>query len=203
MHVRSVISAIIAAVLPLGVAAEQPSAFGTTILDGREIQLFSDFTWRFADTREAECRNLNTVIDFCSSVSGWVQVTSPNPGVLAQYYLNDHQYAFLVFEALGLVNGMQPETVGNAAILFAATAQGIDPSDVPVLQMTPGGMDGRAGQRLAYIVWDGEMPLVFLNTITVAEQWTLQAISYSVGETLDASAIAAHESFLAATRLTP
>ena len=47
------------------------------------------------------------------------------------------------------------------------------------------------------------MPVVFLNAITVAEQWTLQAISYSVGETLDASAIAAHESFLAANRLTP
>jgi hypothetical protein len=49
---RSVVFAIIAAMLPSYAAAESSYSLGTTVIDGREIQLFSDFTWRFADTSE-------------------------------------------------------------------------------------------------------------------------------------------------------
>lgn len=193
----SVCLAAMATALP---AAAQ-DVVGSTIVEGRSVQLLSDFTWKYASQSPSACQTIENGVSFCGKRSGWTQFPPASADVAANYRLNDRSYGLFIVEEVGSDDGVTPEAMRNMVVENAASAGEQDAKDIRVLGPTSSEVDGLPGETITYFVKMDQMPIVFTNTIVLEKHRTVQVVTYGLGAALTEDMKANHARFLAETRL--
>lgn len=159
---------------------------GRSVIDGRPVELLEDGTWSYADTADldAGCAPLRNGISFCGGTFGWDEVPAGSPDITAQYRLDDRTYGIVIVEGVGINQGVSSEFMREMVIELAAGRTGVSASQVPVLDQTAGTVDKQPVDTIAYLVTLSGTPLVFINSILVADEITVQFVTYSFGREL-------------------
>lgn len=154
---------------------------GTALIGGKKVELLSNNTWRYQGTTESECQNLGLGLNFCGAKDVWQWSQPPNNDTAAQYYYDDRHYGQFIVEGLGSDDGMTTEFMREAVVANGATATGVRPSDVPVLDVFDTEIDGVPSETVVYgMNFDG-LDVVFANTITILPKRTFQSIVFAIG----------------------
>ena len=176
---------------------------GTAIVDGRKVELYKDQTWSFADEATAGCKTLNKQIEFCGSADEWVRSpNTPAPVILAQYRRSAREYGQIIFESVGLDQGLNPAFMRKGILGNAGGASGQDPKDIPVIVTEPDEWQGRDGELMVYVVDFDGTDVAFANSYFVTRSQAVQIMTYVVGaaDFTDAHR-AMHSEFLAQMQL--
>ena len=161
------------------------SLVGTTIIDGRKVELLSNNTWRFAakETANDRCKLVFGTVYFCGDDFTWKRNPNPPPNVAAQYQYDARNWGQFTAENIGKKDGVTTELIRSTTIKFTAIATGVSEADIPILANYDSQVSGMAGNTLVYGANFNGVDLVFANTILVTNDQTLQAITYMIGST--------------------
>lgn len=189
------------ATVALGFPAAAQQVVGTSLVDGRPVQLMSDFSWKYVSQTGTSCQSVQDQVSFCGQDAGWRRTSSGSGDAAAMYRLNDRTYGLFIVEGLGLEDGISAKMMRSAILENAAKLSGGEGKDVPVLGIEPAKVDGLPSETVIYVANSDGMSFVFLNTIAMDKKSTVQAVTYHVGNNVTDEMRALHKRFLDATRL--
>jgi hypothetical protein len=188
----------------LAAAAELATAqdvVGSSLVEGKQVQLMSDFTWRYIGSRVDDCTAIENDISFCDLTGAWKQTSSgPNSDNRTTFRKNDRTFGIFIVEAVGSADGMTAETMRSLVIGNAARAAGVQVTDVPVLSVSAATIDGHDATTVAYAGKVDSLNFVFLNTIVTQPKRSIQVVTYGVGTELTDEMTQDHRQFLQATQ---
>lgn len=181
--------------------ANAQDVVGSSIVNGRSVQILSDFTWRYTTATPSECQTIKAGVTFCGERSGWKRSSQGSKDLTATFRLDDRNYGLFVVEDLGSEDGVTHEMMRTAIIGNAANSSGMQPTEIAIVGPERRQVDGFAGESISYTVQASGLPFVFMNTVVIDKHRTVQLATYGVGPTLTDEMKANHQSFLNATRL--
>jgi hypothetical protein len=181
------------------------SVIGRTVIDGQRVELLDNNTWRFAEaaTSPAGCHDLREGVSFCGAPAQWQRITNAPPQLTAQYRFDDKTYGQFVIEGVGSSSGMNLAGIREMVIGYAAQASQVSPGNIPVLDTYAQIVDGLDGDTIVYGATISGMKFVFANTIVVEDARTIQAMTYTFGETYAEEHRNLHAEFIAEIRVAP
>ena len=159
------------------------SVVGETVINGRQVELLDNNTWRYADdlfvNTGRNCETLEHSVVFCNSLN-W-QVSEPVGAATAIYLIDDRTYVMLIIEGIGSNDGASPEMMVNAAHWFASQAMNIQQDSLEVHYTRP----KRAGRyeytTTAYSGKIDGLSFTYINNIYIGRTFNMQAVVYNVG----------------------
>lgn len=172
---------------------------GKALVKGREVELFSDNTWRFSDKEVTDCRTLSTKVAFCGSASEWQNAAKPSPDILAAFRHDATSYGQYIVEDLGTAQGLTLPAVRQFVLDFAGQISGEPPV---VISTEPVSLGGLTGETIVYGFSISGLQTVYSNSILLGENTLLQVMTYQLSDVFTPEHEALHAAFLAATRLT-
>ena len=185
--------------LPTAVLGQ--NVIGSTIVEGRHVQLMSDFTWKYETPTASTCQGIEDGVSFCGVAAGWTQIEHHNKEIAAQFRLNDRNYGVFIVGKLGSDDGISTELLLDLAIKNAAQAANMQAKDVTTVGPESAVVDGLPGETISYFLKIESLPAVFTNTIVVDKHRAVQIVTYGFGQTLSDEMKLNHKNFLAATHL--
>jgi hypothetical protein len=171
---------------------------GKALVDGREVELFSDQTWRFSGTPEENCKTLSTRLSFCGDSTRWQTSAKPTPDVIAAYRHDSISYGQFIIEDLGTDQGLTMSSVRKFILDFAGQVSGEPPVIISTEPITLGGL---LGETIVYSFTISGLRTVYSNTVLLGKDTLLQAITYQLTDGFTDEHKALHDEFIAATRL--
>ncbi len=183
----------------LASAASAQTLVGKALVEGKEVELFSDKTWRFTVEQAADCKTLTPKLQFCGDAARWKSSPPPSPVVAAAYSLNSSTYGQYVIEDLGTAQGMTIEAAKQAVVQIGENSTG---ETATILGNETTEFDGQPAETLIYQLKVSGMQIVFANTFVLRENTLAQIITYEITSGYSDAHIKAHAEFLAATRVT-
>lgn len=192
--------------LLLSMALVQPAlsqnVLGTGTVDGRDIEILDDGSWRYVDTEETEdCEYLPQMVVFCGVSEGWAPTTPPSPQIAAQYRFDDRHYGQFVIEGVGTNEGMSMGFFLDAVVSNAAAVTGVPRENIIVLDQRDATVSGYRGQTIVYRARFDRLDVVFANSILVLEERSIQSITFSVGREETDKSRELHARFLSLTQV--
>lgn len=186
-----------------GSVAIAQDVLGTSVIDGRNIEILEDGSWRFEATPDTteECEPLPQKVEFCGVSDGWTPTTPPSPQIAAQYRYDDRHYGQFVIEGVGTDEGMSLTFFLDAVIRNAAAVTGVPRENIIVLGQRDATISGYQGQTIVYRARFDKLDVVFANTILVLEDRSIQSITFSVGRDETDKSRALHEEFISKTEI--
>ncbi len=183
------------------VAAQSQTVLSRTVIDGRMVEILDNQTWRYAGSDDKKCRALDAAVEFCGTGLGWEYLETNNPEITAQLRFDDRNYAIIIVDQIGTVDGNSLDYMVDAAVYNAAEGAGVTAEEVVIHDTVETTLSGHPARRLVYGVDISGLSFVYSNTITVREDISVQAITYSVGTQPDAAHRNLHEGFIGNVRV--
>lgn len=165
----------------LGSAMAQ-TLVGTAIVNGNKVELLSDNSWRYADTKQNSCRSVHLQVQFCAPKGIWKKITVPSAEISAAFSKGDRNYLMFIVEEIGSDLGVSQELLRQTIIENAAFGAGIDPANVLILDLLPAEVDGQTGETAIYALEMSGLPVVFANTMVIRPDLTIQVVQYTIGK---------------------
>lgn len=150
---------------------------------------------------DAGCTTIDSGIVFCGSELGWELVPSRDPNIDAMFRLDDKTYGMFIVEELGAADGNSLEFMRIVVIGHFATGAGIAEKDVTIFDVEASSLSGVAGETVTYGGKFKGLNVVFMNTVVIEENRSVQAVVYIIGAAPTEKSKAAHREFLAQTKL--
>ncbi|MEM1273914.1 MAG: hypothetical protein AAGF88_08855 [Pseudomonadota bacterium] len=195
---RRVLLPFIVAIWALPLPAQ--TVIGTAVVDGQEVEILSDNTWRFRASipATADCVAVDGPISFCTRTSRWRALpTTPSPAVDVIFQLDDRSYAMMVIEAVGLRDGLNTAGLQQIVLSNAATAANRPPDSIPILESYDAEVDGAPYPTISFRATLQGLNFVYHVTMILQDAAAIQLTSYTIGAEIDPSQRALHEDFLA------
>lgn len=165
--------------LVLAVPAFAQSVVGTSVVDGKIVQLFSDGTWRAETTgKDANCVGLGSDLQFCPTDPAWKQIRASTPQVDATFQYDDRHYGQFVVEAIGTADGLTAEGFRAAVLGNAEAATGKAPT---TLGVTPTEVAGLPGETVTYLVEFQGTQFLFATTTLLTDKVAAQIQTWQLG----------------------
>lgn len=185
----------------IGPAAVAQSVVGTSLVEGRKVELMSDNTWRYAAVSPDNCDDVRLGVRFCSVGTKWSRSVNANPAASATYQWSDRTFAMYIVEGVGTDDGFDVDGFTQIALGYVATAQKTEIENVPVLSIEPVELGDIPGQTVVYSGLIRGVSVVYINSIFVQADRSLQIVTFGVGLEPTEEMQAAHASLIENTRL--
>ncbi|MEM9757566.1 MAG: hypothetical protein AAF914_16300, partial [Pseudomonadota bacterium] len=169
-------------ILP-GLAAAQ-TVIGTAVVDGREIEILSNNTWRFAtpNPSAAGCTLVRDPVSFCGDPTRFQLLpVATSPVVTAQYQVDDRTYAMIIVEGLGRADGINLRSFRESVLLNAAAAFGNTPADIPILDTYEITVEGERHEGIAFSGSVSGLSITYYVTLVLQDRNAIQLITYVIG----------------------
>ncbi|MBS0565089.1 MAG: hypothetical protein JSR87_11625 [Proteobacteria bacterium] len=172
---------------------------GRTIVNGKDVLLFSDNSWAYENSFGNNCKAVSKAVSFCGEKLGWEKSGTPSPEIAAAYRHDAKLYGQFVVEEFGRNDGSNIEAVKSLVLSGIEEKTGEKPG---VLAANADQLDGHPSETLVFVVRFKGLPVVFANTIVLTDTSTVQVQTYRIGETTYSDAHRKlHEEFAANTKL--
>lgn len=191
-------------ILCLPVLAAAQTVIGTAVVDGRQVDILDDNTWRFsaATGESGTCIRIDGPVSFCGPPTRWQRApVAPAPAIDALYQVDDRNFGMLIVEGLGQADGLTVQNLREAVLMNAGAAGGVGPEAVPVLDNFDATVAEKAHPTVAYQVTIQGLQFVYLTTLLVEERNAAQLTTYAISDALTDSHRQLHEEFLSHVRL--
>ncbi len=195
MKLKAIASSFLLGVLPTISAAQ--TVIGSSVIDGRQIEILSDKSWRFKEQSSSSCRRISVDVEFCGERSGWTFVREADGTTQFQY--SGLNYGEFIVEPIGKKQGLTTELMRTVIISNAATAAKVTPKDIPVLSVTTSKVGSSDAETMVYSVDISGLKTMFYNTYVIDESNTYQIVTYSINAVADKETLDIHDRFLKAT----
>lgn len=189
----------------MGVLASTPvaaqSVVGSSVVNGRQVQILADYTWRYSSTTPTSCLEVEANVVFCGLNRGWTKTSNNQGDIDATFRLNDRNYGLFIVEGVGSEEGMSRELMRTAILGNAAKASGLQTKDVPTFGLEATKVGLLEAETISYAVKMEGLPIIFTNTVVIDKHRTIQIATYSLGQSPTEDMKAVHKQFLDATQL--
>lgn len=195
---------LVSLAMGLAQAGAAQSVVGTTIIEGRDVQLLSNNTWRFTETTGLEegCTIIDGNLSFCGAPTRWQRApVTPAPAIDALFQVDDRNFGMLIVEGLGRADGLTEENLREAVLLNAGAAAGLVRQAVPVIDTFESTVGDKSYPTIAYQIELQGLPFTYLTTLVVEERSAAQLTTYAIGEAITDGQRALHTEFLSLVRL--
>lgn len=178
---------------------------GRSVIDGRPVELLDNGTWQFSDTARSgsrdSCIEFRGIIQFCNGSSDWSLLpTNSNAEAAAEFRLDDRHYAMLIPERVGRDDGLTDEAMRRVVLANAANFVGVPVEQIPVLDVFPSEVDGRAGETVVFSAEIDGLGVVYATSVFIGDDFNLQASTYGVAQGFTDAHRQAHQEFLSSLR---
>lgn len=191
----------LAAMLLLAAPVPAADLVGMTFVDGRQVELLSDGTWRFVSLAPpSECGEVEAPVRFCGWPPEWSGVASQPPLDRTYVHESGGSGAILV-EPLVAGQTLRMDFLREMVLRSAALRSGIRFEDLVPLAETEAEVDGLPGRTLAVPTKMGGLDMVHMITLVVAEGWSAQLITLTTGPGFGEAEQAVHRDFLSQVRI--
>ncbi|MEL7253894.1 MAG: hypothetical protein AAGL23_06945 [Pseudomonadota bacterium] len=169
---------------------------GTSLVDGRKVEILSDGTWRFSEPLPEDCTSLTSQLLLCATDGKWIKVAPATADITAQFRHNDTTYALVIVEDIGAKQGLTNELMREIVLDNAAAAIGFDREDVSVVSVDDTQLFGKPAETLSYFMEIDGLPVLYRNTVLIDADQTVQALTYEVATELTAAHTTLHAEYL-------
>lgn len=192
---------VLALALLSPMAALGQAVVGQGIVDGKIIEILSDKTWRYAagaDATAPHCQLMDGTVSFCADGSAWQATTALSAEADGSFVKDGSYYGMLIVDRFGTEAGISPQMMRDAVLQNARRATPVEPT---VISVTPVTVDGQQGETIVFLTAYNGASLVFSDTTVIGATQSLQIITYTLGKVYAPDQVAAHEEFVAQTRI--
>ena len=193
----------IALAVATATAAGAQDVVGTATVDGQEVELLSDRTWRRVETEVDGCRLVDGPVTFCGDRGRWKQMETSNAGIDAAYSIDEGSFAMIAAGEIGRDRGAD-EGVFRAYILdTAAQDVGTDRPEELIVEETAAEVAGREAATIVLRTQAAGVPAVAVTTYLLMDDYGLEATTWRVGEGFTEEHRALHADLLSEIRIDP
>lgn len=181
----------------LATAGSAQEKVGTAVVEGKVVDLYSDFSWSYAEGSNAtDCEQISREIQVCLRKGGWENTNFRSADVAAQYIYDDRHYGQLIIEKVGLNDGMDQEFMRAAIISNFASAANVPETKVMVHSVETKTIDAKPAETVIYSGTLDGLDVIFANSIVFQPELTVQIVTFAVGSTMSAKHTGLHEDFV-------
>ena len=80
--------------------AQASEILGTTLLEGRKVEILADGTWVYAEALPDDCQTVTSNLMLCAEKGRWTSLPAANADIAAQFRFDDSTYGLLILEEL-------------------------------------------------------------------------------------------------------
>ena len=182
----------------LAPALNAQTVVGKALVDGKEVELFSDQSWRFTVETAPDCATITPKLTFCGNPAHWTVSPRPAPIVAAAYKFNGTTYGQFVIEDIGTALGLTPETARAAVLQVVKATSNMEPT---VMSVETTDFQGQPTETVVYRVKTSGLDVVYANTLFLGKATLAQIMTYEISADYSETHKAAHAEFLAATQV--
>lgn len=182
----------------LASALHAQTVVGKALVDGKEVELFSDQSWRFTIETAPDCTTITPKLTFCGNPAHWTTSPRPAPIVAAAYQFNGTTYGQFVIEDVGTNLGLTVESARAPVLEVVKVTSNTEPT-VMLVETTD--FQGQPTETVVYRVKVGGLDVVYANTMFLGKATLAQLMTYEIGTNYSETHKAAHAEFLAATQV--
>ena len=174
---------------------------GTAVIEGKIVDLYSDFSWKFRSKEvlgNDNCIELTQIITFCGDTN-WVRdnEVSADPVIVAQFAHKDRMgHSMILEEPLGTNQGASEEIMLEAILDNAATGAGKNVEDIPILAVEDGSLKNRKIKKLVTLMDYKGLQFVMVYSVLLGDNYNVQLVTWHAGNTYDQTAKSYHASFV-------
>ena len=179
--------------------ASAQTVVGRSAVEGQTILILSDGTWRYERkilTESVDCKYIVLDLSFCGSTRDWTRIESPQPDIDAVYIFDDRHFGAIVGEGYGSEDGTSLEFMRTMAINNAASVTNQSSTDVLVLDILPGGFDGKENETMIYQVDLMGIQIVIANSMIIKPHRIFQIMTWAIDSSFTDKHQGVHENFL-------
>ncbi|MEM9319562.1 MAG: hypothetical protein AAGA70_11230 [Pseudomonadota bacterium] len=174
------------------------SVVGSSTVDGRAVELLSNNTWRFSATSAAPegCFLIELPVSLCGGTDRWQRVpVSPTPAVDAMFQLDDRNYAMLIIEGVGRMDGLTEQSLQEIVLFNASSAAGVPPSAIPILESYETTIDGQSYPTFTFSAEVQGLSFVYNVSLILQDRSAIQVTTYTIGAGLQPNQRTLHNDF--------
>lgn len=191
---------VLACFVASGAFAQQ--VVGMSMINGKKVELLSDNTWRYLEFEVGKnCKPIHSKLDFCGNPSKWRPQMTAGTDMNAVFTHDGRNYAGYLAEDIGSLDGVDIPYMQQTALDAAAMASGVDVLQIPVVEVVEATMSDIPAETMVYAAKLGNMGVVYANTIIVLDDFTLQAITWSIGKEFTDKQRELHQDFVESTKI--
>jgi len=189
------------ALLILPVQAFAQEVLGQSLIEGRNITIFADGTWEYADADAGGCRLVARNVEFCGDRALWESSTPPNNDVAASFRRDSRHYGQMIIEELGTVDGLTPAFMRDTVIENAALVIGRDAKEITIIDTYRTRVSGRSVETVVYAFNIDGLDVTYANGILTSPNRTMQLMTYAITDTFTDQHRDIHADFLSNIRI--
>jgi hypothetical protein len=190
-------SFLIVALLFWPIQTHAQNKVGSSVVDGKTIDLFSDFTWQYrTGIEDAACTTVSPGIEFCGTNRGWQKSNDSSSDITAQFRFDDRTYGLFIVEDIGASDGVSLEYMRNIVVENMAIAADVSKENILILEVEDGTFHGKPSSMIVYSGKVEGLKIVFANTIVIEPSRSLQLATYSFGDSFTEKHRRVHDDFL-------
>lgn len=182
------------------VSAKQQVA--TAVVKGKVVVLYDDGTWQFRDdSAVGDCSFIRAGVEFCDPDRNWRRLSSvASTEVAAQFRYDEKNYGLFIVELLGTADQITLEYMRSAVIENFASVSGVNANQVVIHDIKEHNLNDTLAETLIYSGKFNNLPVIYLNTIVVFENLTVQIATFSLRNSLLPKHRDLHKEFLQKTQ---
>jgi hypothetical protein len=198
---RFILAVSFLACAAIGGNAEE--VIGNSILNGRNVKLLDNFTWRYDDSpvSDSACQIVISGLSFCGDREKWRPVSPSTSEMSAMFRYDDRTYGMFIFEQLGQADGLSLKFMSDTVISTFATAAKTTVKAVKIYDSQKTEFQGIPAMRIVYGGAIGGVPVVYDNTFIVFKKTAVQLATYTIGADYSDVHKRLHEEFVTNTKV--
>lgn len=131
-------------------AANAQQLISRNLVNGRMVEIFSDYTWRYEDANTQSCIQISTNVKICDFEDEWQLYPTPMPANFFDFRHDELTAARITHEGIGANFGWTANIMTEAMLLSVAEFYGIDVQDITVYESGPATISGLPAYSLVY-----------------------------------------------------
>ena len=193
------ISTCLLMTLPLFAQAQE--VVGSSTVDGRDVALFADGTWEFAERGDAPCSLIARNVEFCGENAGWEATTPPNADIAATYRFDDRLYGQMIIEELGSRDGLTNEYMLEVVIDNAAAVIGGSRNAIDIIETYRVRVGNQTIPTIVYAFQIDGLDVVYANGIRTSPNRTMQLMTFAIADEFTERHRDLHATFLSEIKI--
>ena len=187
---------IVSLLLAVSSSVNAQALLSRNLVNGRMIEVFDDFSWRYEDATEFDCVRISQLTEICDFEPDWTLTPINSVNLYLDFYFDELNYTRIVPFGAGGDIGYTLEFLIENLILDVAEYNGIDKEDIAIQGTFESEVLGQPAQTVAYSMTINGLRLFIYATFWIGETESIQVFSQNYDLEINGESLDRHTNFV-------
>ena len=183
--------------------AQAQALISRNLVNGRMVELFDDFTWRYEDEIENFCVQLSSVAEICDFEPEWKLIPVTSPNLFIDFYFDELNQARISTHNFGDDIGYTLENVIEFFPTNIAEYNGITEDEINIFAEMEATVSDLPARTVVYGMNLNGVNMFIYSTVWLGDSHLMQILTQNYDLNITKAGVERHIDFVSKVRIQP